>query len=163
MSALGEALRAIADELESRGLRWFVFGAQAVAVRGAPRATQDLDVTVEIEREQLPVARGWLAFDRFVDRVVRPGGVSRNDKRDRCCQRSRYRVAGARSAHFRGSAGDLESLVCIIVSADNVRWRYAFYGPVRRPGERRVMDRPQQGGRDGESRRVGEVGSRLGP
>lgn len=53
MSALGDALRALASELESRGLRWFVFGAQAVAVRGAPRATQDLDVTVEIERAEL--------------------------------------------------------------------------------------------------------------
>lgn len=61
MSALGEALRAIADELESRGLRWFVFGAQAVAVRGAPRATQDLDVTVEIERDQLPALLTSLA------------------------------------------------------------------------------------------------------
>lgn len=33
---------------------------------------------------------------------------------------------------------------------------------VRRLAERRVMDRPHQGGRDGESRTVGEVGSRLG-
>lgn len=39
---------------------------------------------------------------------------------------------------------------------------YAFYCPVQRAGERRVMDRPHQGGRDGESRTVGEVGSRLG-
>ena len=54
MSALGDALRALADELDGRGLRWFVFGAQAVAVRGAPRATQDVDITVEIERAQLP-------------------------------------------------------------------------------------------------------------
>jgi hypothetical protein len=48
MSALGETLRALAEVLDERRLRWFVFGAQAIAVRGAPRATQDVDVTVEI-------------------------------------------------------------------------------------------------------------------
>jgi predicted nucleotidyltransferase len=30
-----------------------VFGAQAVAVRGAPRATRDLDITVEVDRGRL--------------------------------------------------------------------------------------------------------------
>jgi len=54
MSALGEALRALADVLDARQLRWFVFGAQAVAIRGAPRATQDIDVTVEVDRDKLP-------------------------------------------------------------------------------------------------------------
>lgn len=54
MSALGETLRAIAGVLDGRGLRWYVFGAQAVAVRAAPRATQDVDITVEIARKALP-------------------------------------------------------------------------------------------------------------
>lgn len=40
MSALAETLRALSDVLDGRNLRWFVFGAQAVAARGAPRATQ---------------------------------------------------------------------------------------------------------------------------
>jgi predicted nucleotidyltransferase len=53
MSALGDTLRSIAGVLDTRQLRWFVFGAQAVAVRGAPRATQDVDVTVEVERSEL--------------------------------------------------------------------------------------------------------------
>ncbi len=53
MSALGEALRTLASVLEQQGVEWFVFGAQAVTVRGAPRATQDLDVTVSVERERL--------------------------------------------------------------------------------------------------------------
>lgn len=53
MSALAEALRALAGVLDARGLRWFVFGAQAVAVRAAPRATQDVDVTVEVDRAEL--------------------------------------------------------------------------------------------------------------
>ncbi len=54
MSALAETLTALAAALEPLGLRWFVFGAQAVAVRGSPRATQDVDVTVEVERSRLP-------------------------------------------------------------------------------------------------------------
>jgi predicted nucleotidyltransferase len=53
MSALRDTLRAVAQVLDARGLRWFVFGAQAVAVRGAPRATRDLDITVEVDRGRL--------------------------------------------------------------------------------------------------------------
>lgn len=53
MSALGDTLRALSDVLQARALRWYVFGAQAVAVRGAPRATQDVDVTVEVPRADL--------------------------------------------------------------------------------------------------------------
>ena len=54
MSALAETLDALARVLDGQGLPWFVFGAQAVAVRGAPRATLDVDVTVQIERPRLP-------------------------------------------------------------------------------------------------------------
>ncbi len=53
MSALGETLQALASVFDAESLRWFVFGAQAVAVRGAPRATQDVDVTVEVDRDDL--------------------------------------------------------------------------------------------------------------
>lgn len=53
MSALGDTLEALAGVLDARRLRWFVFGAQAVAVRAAPRATQDVDVTVEVDRGEL--------------------------------------------------------------------------------------------------------------
>jgi len=53
MSALGDTLQALADVFDRRGLRWVVFGAQAVTVRGAPRATQDVDVSLEVERSEL--------------------------------------------------------------------------------------------------------------
>ncbi len=53
MSALGETLAGLARVLDGGGHPWFVFGAQAVTVRGAPRATQDIDVTVEVERARL--------------------------------------------------------------------------------------------------------------
>jgi predicted nucleotidyltransferase len=48
MSAVAEVLGALRRVLDGQGLSWFVFGAQAVAVRGAPRATQDIDITVEV-------------------------------------------------------------------------------------------------------------------
>ncbi len=31
--------------LENLGLRWYLFGAQAVVVHGRPRLTEDVDVT----------------------------------------------------------------------------------------------------------------------
>lgn len=42
-----EALSAIADFARERGLRWYVFGAQAVLVHGVPRLTADIDVTID--------------------------------------------------------------------------------------------------------------------
>jgi len=53
MSAVAEVLAALRRVLDGQGLSWFVFGAQAVAVRGAPRATQDIDVTVQVEPMRL--------------------------------------------------------------------------------------------------------------
>ena len=54
MSAVAEVLGVLRRVLDAHGLPWFVFGAQAVAVRGAPRATQDIDVTVQVEPGRLP-------------------------------------------------------------------------------------------------------------
>lgn len=53
MSALGDTLAALARVFDARGIGWYVFGAQAVAIRGAPRATQDVDITVEVARDNL--------------------------------------------------------------------------------------------------------------
>ena len=55
MSALGDLLGALAPVLDRHAEGWFLFGAQAVAVRGAPRATQDVDITVKIARARLPM------------------------------------------------------------------------------------------------------------
>ena len=54
MSALREVLSALAAVLDQETAGWFLFGAQAVAIRGAPRTTQDVDVTVQLPRKQLP-------------------------------------------------------------------------------------------------------------
>ena len=61
MSALAETLTSLAAVLDGRSGSWFVFGAQAVAVRGAPRATLDVDVTVEVQRDELPELLAELA------------------------------------------------------------------------------------------------------
>lgn len=42
------ALEAFARLTKTLRLRWYVFGAQAVALHGFPRATADLDVTVDL-------------------------------------------------------------------------------------------------------------------
>ena len=42
------ALLAFAELATRLGLRWYVFGAQAVNLHGFPRATADLDITVEL-------------------------------------------------------------------------------------------------------------------
>jgi len=82
MSALGDALEALAVVFDGRGLRWFVFGAQAVAVRAAPRATQDVDVTLEVDRSQLDLVLDELVaqglnhrFPDIADRLLRTGSV----------------------------------------------------------------------------------------
>jgi hypothetical protein len=46
--ALEDALVAFADLAHRLGLRWYVFGAQAVSFHGFPRATADLDLTIDL-------------------------------------------------------------------------------------------------------------------
>lgn len=48
MSALEAALRAIAGELERRGLKWALVGGLAVTARAEPRTTRDVDVAVPV-------------------------------------------------------------------------------------------------------------------
>jgi hypothetical protein len=47
---LEDALVAFADLATRIGLRWYVFGAQAVNLHGFPRATADLDLTIDLVR-----------------------------------------------------------------------------------------------------------------
>lgn len=51
--ALLEPLRALGEVFGRAGLRWYVFGAQAVVLYGRPRLTADLDVTVEADLERV--------------------------------------------------------------------------------------------------------------
>lgn len=45
--SVAEQLRAIARALKPLGVRWYVFGAQAVIAAGAVRQTADIDITTE--------------------------------------------------------------------------------------------------------------------
>lgn len=46
-ASVAEHLQAIATALEPLGIRWYVFGAQAVIAAGAVRVTADIDITTE--------------------------------------------------------------------------------------------------------------------
>jgi hypothetical protein len=60
MPAATEALAAMAATLDRLGYRWYLFGAQALAVHGRVRATEDVDVTVECSPERAKEL--WLAL-----------------------------------------------------------------------------------------------------
>ena len=46
LSPVGEVLAALAESFDSLGIRWYLFGAQAVIYHGVARLTADVDVTV---------------------------------------------------------------------------------------------------------------------
>jgi len=66
-----EAIVAFAALAAKIGVRWYVFGAQAVNLHGFPRATADLDVTVELaaySTAELIASLAKAGFDaRFAD------------------------------------------------------------------------------------------------
>jgi hypothetical protein len=54
-----DAIVAFAKLAEQENLRWYIFGAQAVAIYGVPRTTGDIDITLDLG-------------DRGIDRLVAP-------------------------------------------------------------------------------------------
>lgn len=54
MSALAEVLTGLRAAVESVGVRWYVFGAQAAIAHGSSRATKDVDVTVFVDPSRIP-------------------------------------------------------------------------------------------------------------
>lgn len=70
--ALLETLRALQGVLEQEGLRWYVFGAQAVVVYGQPRLTADLDVTLEASLERVLELMAPLGEHGFETRAAEP-------------------------------------------------------------------------------------------
>ena len=82
MSALAETLRSLDAVFSRLRIEWYVFGAQAVAVRGAPRATQDVDVTAHVSRVGLPELVGKLGdagithrYPDIADELIEQGAV----------------------------------------------------------------------------------------
>jgi hypothetical protein len=69
---VADLLAALGAALDAAGVRWYLFGAQAVILLGAPRLTADVDVTVDLgERptSSLVEALGRHGFERRVDAV----------------------------------------------------------------------------------------------
>jgi hypothetical protein len=67
-----DLLRALAAVLHQRGHRWYVFGAQALAVHGRARHTDDVDVTVECPPTEARVLWSALEDAGFRMRVAEP-------------------------------------------------------------------------------------------
>jgi len=68
--AVVELLGTLAKVLSARGIRWYVFGAQAAMVWGRPRFSADVDVTAVIgdsERDEFVDAMGRHGFQLLVD------------------------------------------------------------------------------------------------
>ena len=61
------ALQAIARAMKQLKARWYLFGAQAVLLHGAPRTTQDIDVTVLVDGSPAKLVRA-LRNQRIVPR-----------------------------------------------------------------------------------------------
>lgn len=75
-SAPADLLRALSAALNTQGIRWYLFGAQAVAIWGRPRLTTDVDVTVGLESGSealvaLLSGAGFKLSDVFSDEFVR--------------------------------------------------------------------------------------------
>lgn len=64
------ALADLAKAFSALRVRWYVFGAQAVIAAGAPRLTDDIDVTVELPRGGTEALVAALAKRRFRLREV---------------------------------------------------------------------------------------------
>ena len=75
-SAPADLLRALSAVLKTQGIRWYLFGAQAVAIWGRPRLTTDVDVTVQPESGAealiaLLRGAGFKLSEAFSDEFVR--------------------------------------------------------------------------------------------
>jgi ribosomal protein L12E/L44/L45/RPP1/RPP2 len=68
--SIDELLRDLAAAMAGLGRRWYLFGAQAVAVHGRPRLTADVDVTIEAEPADVPAVLQALERRGFERRVA---------------------------------------------------------------------------------------------
>jgi hypothetical protein len=68
------------EVLDREGLRWYVFGAQAVVVYGRPRLTADVDVTIEASLEGTLALIPDLSRRGFETRAPEPGELLRRTR-----------------------------------------------------------------------------------
>ena len=72
MPTAADLLRALDGALGRLGCRWYVFGAQALAVHGRARHTEDVDVTVELDPARIRSLLTGLQDAGFASRVEDP-------------------------------------------------------------------------------------------
>lgn len=66
------ALQAIARAMKRVKARWYLFGAQAVLLHGAPRTTQDIDITVLADGLPTPRLLSALRAEKILPRIDDP-------------------------------------------------------------------------------------------
>lgn len=72
-SAVADLLADLGAALDTLGVRWYLFGAQAAILYGVARLTADVDVTVQVPAGQpVPTWMPTLAAHRFQPRVTDP-------------------------------------------------------------------------------------------
>jgi hypothetical protein len=67
-----DAVVAFAKFAEQENLRWYVFGAQAVAIYGVPRTTGDIDITLDPGARGLEALIAPLRRAGFVPKIAKP-------------------------------------------------------------------------------------------
>jgi hypothetical protein len=77
---LADVLRSFAAVLDTQGLRWYLFGAQAVVIYGQPRLTADVDVTVETTPDGALALLAPLRQQGFETRVAEPASLLRRSR-----------------------------------------------------------------------------------
>lgn len=75
-SGVAELLRAFHDVARRLRVRWYVFGAQAVAAYGVPRTTADVDVTVRLGTTAVATMIAGLERAGFALKIADPAFVS---------------------------------------------------------------------------------------
>jgi hypothetical protein len=70
VSALDDVLASVVAAMQQIGSRWYLFGAQAAVIWGRPRLTADIDITAQIDPDQV---------DHFLESMKRQGFTLRFD------------------------------------------------------------------------------------
>jgi len=65
-----EVLRVVSERLESLGLRYMLTGSFAMAFYATPRMTRDLDIVVELDREDVEAVVAAFSPDFYVEATI---------------------------------------------------------------------------------------------
>jgi hypothetical protein len=77
---LARALVAFAELAERERIRWYLFGAQAVAAYGVVRATHDIDITIDAGRRSIASLKAALASAGFAPKLPSDAAFERDTR-----------------------------------------------------------------------------------